>query len=134
MRKFAVKSRARLFRTGLRVMGLCSLAFMIEACYGTPQADYEHIPARDLDVTGKVSGSDGQPEAGVNVRLNAGSRDYFSITGSDGRYHFSGVSPDAPVLILTATNPGGHSSAIEIAAPQRPAPGETLVKDMIVNN
>lgn len=134
MKKLIARSKSGILKSTLRIGGLCSLAFMIEACYGTPQADFEHVPARDLDVSGKVSGSNGQPEAGVKVTLNTGSREYYSITGSDGTYYFDDVEPDAPVLVLSASASGGRSSASEIPAPLRSTPGERIEKDIRLND
>jgi len=56
-----LRNRSRFFVNMLKLAGLCSTAFVIEACYGTPQADYDDLPDRnvnlDFTITDKTSTS-----------------------------------------------------------------------------
>jgi putative lipoprotein (rSAM/lipoprotein system) len=62
----AIKSY--LIRSALKLLGITSVCFLFEACYGTPQGDFN--PLTKLNFTGKVNSiSTNLPIDGIEVTL-----------------------------------------------------------------
>ena len=46
MKKLIVKNKSRLFSVMLKLMGVCGVLILFEACYGTPKSAF--VPKRDI--------------------------------------------------------------------------------------
>jgi putative lipoprotein (rSAM/lipoprotein system) len=81
-----LKAKSKLLTALLKLTGLCSLCFVFEACYGTPQADINST----LLYKGKVSSElDNKGIKGIEVKLSEGgyvNHEISAITDSSGYY------------------------------------------------
>jgi hypothetical protein len=128
MNKFQLVSRRltnKLLFNSLKVLGVCSACFMIEACYGVPQTSYPDTP-KDIDVSGTIKSEKGMDLGNVPVLLTSGkySDTLHTVTDEKGNYIFYDVKSSKEIYHLLIKNKSGISKTLDFAITE---------KDMMAN-
>lgn len=81
--------KSRLLQKTLKILGLCAGCFLIEACYGTPQSEYNDMPKKDFDIQGSVVLKDSKiPCVNTEVLLTQGRYNDTIHTFTDNKGNF----------------------------------------------
>jgi hypothetical protein len=107
--------RNKMISKVLGVLGVCGACFMIEACYGTPQADYSDAPMKDVDLTGTIKSADGTIVSDVPVMLTKGrfGDTLRTISDDHGIYTFYDVKGSKEPYHLIIKTPDGSKESVD---------------------
>jgi hypothetical protein len=118
--------RLNFISNGLKMLGVCGACFLIEACYGTPQADYANSPLKDVDVSGTIKSRDGSLAAGIPVLLTNGryGDTLRTFTNEKGVYTFYDVRYSRQPYHVVVKNSLGNCETIDFKMNK-----DALIKD-----
>lgn len=90
--KILERLRGSFYRRILKATGLCTACFIFEACYGTPEGDYDPIMNESIEFSGWVkedSTKSGIENISVRIENMASGQNLKTFTDRFGRYELT---------------------------------------------